>query len=182
MYGMVNQAIKGLVEERYGAEIWRTIHTRAGAPSEFSAMQPYPDEVTYGLVGAACDVLSAPADAILRAFGEYWISDVASRHYGPLLSSTGRDFVDFLRNLDHMHQRIRVTFPEYRPPSFRVKPLEEGVAQVDYYSERQGLMPFVEGLFTGLGGRFNLRVTFEHIPDEVHGLPCKRMLVRYTSA
>jgi hypothetical protein len=182
MYGMVNQAIKSMVEERFGADTWRDVHTRAGAPESFSAMDAYDDAVTYGLVGAACETLALPAEEVLRAFGEYWVLRIATVHYASLLASSGANFVDLLRNLDHMHQRIRVTFPNYAPPSFRVKPLAEGIAQVDYYSHREGLLPFVEGLFLGLGKHFSLAVSVEHVPDDAHALPCKRLLVRYAAA
>ncbi len=94
------------------------IHGGAGAPENFSAMQPYDDSITYGLVENAVEELGIPADTILRTFGEYWVNEIAKKHYDTLLSNTGRDFADFLGNLDHMHQRIRVTFPDYQPPSF----------------------------------------------------------------
>lgn len=181
MYGMVNQAVRGLVVDKFGAEVWTKIHEGAGAPENFSAMQPYDDSITYGLVENAVEVLGIPADTILRTFGEYWVNEIAKKHYDTLLSNTGRDFADFLGNLDHMHQRIRVTFPDYQPPSFRVKQLGEGTLQVDYYSHRPGLLPFVEGLFTGLGAHFSVTVEFEHIPDDTHPLPCKRMIVRYAA-
>ncbi len=182
MYGMVNQAVRGLVVDRFGLQTWTRIHSEAGAPENFSAMQPYEDSVTYNLVGKAVEVLGMPAESILRAFGEYWVLEIATKHYGTLMSSTGRDFADFLANLDHMHQRIRVTFPNYQPPSFRVKPLDATTLQVDYYSHRPGLLPFVEGLFTGLGRHFSETVTFEHLADSAHQLPCKRMLVRHVAA
>ena len=179
MYGMVNQAVKGLVEERFGADTWRAIHTRANAPESFVVMQPYDDTVTYGLVGAAVEVLGVPAEAVLHLFGEYWVLKVATVHYAEMMASTGQDFVDFLKNLDHMHQRIRVTFPNYTPPSFRVKALSAGEAQVDYYSDREGLLPFVEGLFSGLAQHFRIALTIEHIPKEAHPLPCQRMRLRF---
>ena len=177
MYGMVNQAVRGLVTKEFGAETWTKIHTGAGAPENFSAMQPYDDAVTYNLVGQAVEVLGLPAEAILAAFGQYWVSDIATKHYDTMMASTGRDFADFLANLDHMHQRIRVTFPDYQPPSFRVKTLEPGKLQVDYYSHRPGLLPFVEGLFMGLGVYFKEEISFEHVDDSAHRLPCKRIIV-----
>ena len=179
MYGMVNQAVRGMVIEKFGAQTWTQIHTGAAAPGDFVAMQPYDDDVTYRLVGQAVTVLHIPADVILHAFGEYWVQSVATQHYAALMSSSGKDFVDFLGNLDHMHQRIRTTFPHYRPPSFRVRPLRPGLLQVDYYSERQGLLPFVVGLFTGLAAHFKVTISIEHVDDSAHRLPCKRFVVHH---
>jgi len=179
MYGMVNQAVKGFVEENHGPEKWAKIHTKAGAPESFAAMSPYEDSITYNLVGAASELLNIPAEKILKGFGEYWVDKVAATHYESIMNKSGQSFVDFVKNLDHMHQRIRMTFPNYNPPSFRVKPLAPDQLQVDYYSERSGLLPFVEGLFIALGRYYKTRVCIEHVNSEGLGLPCARMIVHH---
>jgi hypothetical protein len=179
MYGMVNQAVKGFVEENHGLEMWRKIHTKAGAPESFAAMSPYEDAITYNLVGAASELLQTPAEKILKGFGEYWVDKVATAHYESIMTRSGQNFVDFVKNLDHMHQRIRVTFPNYNPPSFRVKVLAPGQLQVDYYSDRAGLLPFVEGLFIALGRYFRERADLTYVDTEKLGLPCKRMLIAH---
>lgn len=180
MYGAVNQAIKGFVEDNHGTEVWRTLHTAAGAPESFIAMSPYDDAITYNLVGAASEMLKVPAETILIAFGEYWVDKIAVIHYAEIMGRSGQNFVDFTKNLDHMHQRIRATFPDYNPPSFRVKVMSPEQLQVDYYSSRPGLLPFVEGLFVALGRYFKVSVAFQHLDAEQLGLPCRRFLVDHT--
>lgn len=179
MYGMVNQAVKGFVEEHHGAEMWVKIHTKAGAPESFAVMSPYDDAITYNLVGAASELLQIPAEKILKGFGEYWVQKVATVHYESIMKRSGQNFVDFVKNLDHMHQRIRLTFPNYNPPSFRVKVISVGQLQVDYYSDRAGLLPFVEGLFIALGRFFREGITIEYVDTEKIALPCKRFLVSH---
>ena len=142
-------------------------------------MQTYDDDITYNLVGAAVEVLQIDAHTVLQTFGKYWVSDVATKHYASLMDNTGISFVDFVKNLDHMHQRIRTTFPDYNPPSFRVIDLDNDRIQVDYYSIREGLLPFVEGLFEGLAIHFKTEISIAHQPDDSHPLPCKRMIVHY---
>ena len=181
MYGMVNQAVRGLVLDAFGEAAWTAIYTEAGAPESFVSMQKYDDSITYGLVAAAEVHLELSAQDILHAFGEYWVLKIATVHYPQLMNASGGGFLDFVKNLDHMHQRIRVTFPDYNPPSFRVKDLTEGAVQVDYYSDREGLLPFVKGLFMGLGQHFKVSVEIEDHDDTSHPLPCKRMTVRHRS-
>ena len=182
MYGMVNQAVKGMVTDGFGEERWLSICEQAGAPTQFVKMDAYDDAITSNLVGAAEEQLGIPAVDILRGFGEYWVKNIALVHYAELMRASGSSFVDFTKNLDHMHQRIRVTFPDYSPPSFRVRPVDEHVLQVDYYSNREGLLPFVEGLFNGLAEHFGVTISFEHVPDDSHPLPCKRMLINHQPA
>lgn len=179
MYGLVNQAVKGFVEDHHGTEMWTRIHTKAGAPASFAAMSPYEDAITYNLVGAAAELLQVPAEKILFAFGEYWVEKVATAHYEAIMNRSGQTFLDFVKNLDHMHQRIRMTFPNYNPPSFRVVPLGPDQLQVDYYSDRPGLLPFVEGLFMALGRYYRTEVRIEPVAEPPAGLPCKRMIVHY---
>lgn len=179
MYGLVNQAVRGLVIDNHGAAIWDEIRTKADAPESFVAMQPYDDAVTYGLVGAAVEVLGAPADAILFSFGEYWVKEIATVSYADLMSKTGVDFLDFVKNLDHMHSRIKVTFPDYRPPSFRVKELSPKQMQLDYYSNREGLLPFVEGLITAVAEHFDCEIAIAHVDDADNPMPSKRMIIDY---
>jgi len=181
MYGMVNQAVRGLVLEQFGKEAWTKIHEKAESPENFDAFKQYDDTVTYGLVGAATEVLELPAEKILYAFGEYWVLKVAAQSYADLMDKTGTDFLAFVKGLDHMHSRIKGTFPNYTPPSFRVEVLAEDRFQLDYYSDREGLLPFVEGLMHGLAIHFEQEIQIRQIPDDQHSMPCKRMEVSYRS-
>jgi len=182
MYGMVNKAVRGFVLKNFDEDVWRRIHTRAGVDAEFVAMQSYDDDVTYSLVAAAHEELGIDVPSILHGFGEFWVSDVAAVAYAELMAKTGSSFVVFVKNLDHLHERIRVTFPDYRPPSFRVQEIDEQTIQVDYYSHREGLLNFVEGLFKGLADHYGETISIEHVPDDAHPMPCKRMLVTHRTA
>jgi len=177
MYGMVNKAVRGFVLKNFDEATWIRIHTTAGVDNDFIAMQSYDDDVTYQLVGAANKELGIAVPEILHGFGEFWVSDVATASYADLMRKTGVGFIDFVKNLDHLHERIKVTFPDYRPPSFRVKQLDAKQIQVDYYSHREGLLPFVEGLFHGLAKHYGETITIEQVADDSHPMPCKRMLV-----
>ena len=177
MYGMVNKAVRGFVLKNFDEATWTRIHTRAGVDSDFVAMKAYDDAVTYSLVGAANAELGIEVPAILNGFGRHWVSDIAITAYADVFNKTGVNFVDFVKNLDHLHERIRTTFPNYRPPSFRVVDLSSKQIQVDYYSHREGLLPFVEGLFEGLAEHFAEKISISHVSDDSHPMPCKRMIV-----
>jgi len=152
MYGLVNRAIHDMVLERHGAERWEEIRTRAGVETErFLSVETYPDRVSYDLVGAASEVLGAPPAEILRAFGRYWIPWSASHGHAAMLDMAGGDLPAFLANLDALHARIQLGFPNLDPPSFRVTDAEPGRLRLHYHSKRPGLVPFVVGILEGLG-------------------------------
>ena len=162
MYGLINGALQEMITTSYGEEVWAEVLERSGVPeSSFLAMQHYDDAYTYQLAGSAAEVLDAPLDTCLEMFGGFWIKEVATRSFAVLMETTGNNTVDFLHNLNGLHDRITSTFLDYVPPEFRVEPVPDSESQylVHYYSKRLGLTPFVTGLLKGLA---------EHFGDELH--------------
>ena len=174
MYGLINSALQSMIREKFGDEQWQKVLEASGVPAEsFLTMRSYDDKITYDLAFAAADVLGAPVAACLEMFGEYWILETASKSYGPLMDASGEDMVEFLSNLNALHDRITSTFLNYRPPEFRVETLGEDRHRVHYLSEREGLEPFVVGLLKGLAQRFDceldiLEQTDLEVPEGVH--------------
>lgn len=168
MYGLVNRAIEGLLTTQYGAEKWEAVKSRAGIGIEgFVSMHSYPDSVTYDLVAAASAELELPADVVLEAFGEYWIRYSATEGYGELLDMWGDNLVDFLKNMNNLHARVSLSFPELKPPSISVSETTDSSFKLHYRSDREGLAPFVVGLLRGLGARFGVAVEVsEHARSE----------------
>ena len=160
MYGLINKAVEGLVRSKFGDATWDRIRTRAGLPDEpFISMEQYDDKTTYDLVGAASAELGAPAEAILEEFGVYWVKYTGEAGYGELMKGAGKTLPEFLKNLDQMHTRIKLSFPHLAPPSFRVSDETASSLKLHYYSKRPGLAPLVVGLLRGLGDRFDVDVT-----------------------
>lgn len=170
MYGLINDALRTLVLSRSNDEVWRRIVRRAGVDdSAFHSMTAYPDEITYKLVGAACAELEVPADALLREFGVHWVLVTAPTRYGAMMDFTGGSFVEFLSNLDHMHERVATLFHNLRQPSFECEELGPGRLRLHYRSQRDGLAPFVVGLLEGLGRRFSITVSVRVAESKVAG-------------
>ncbi len=156
MYGLINSALQSMIREKFGDEQWNRVLEASGVPADsFLSMRSYDDKITYDLAFAASDVLGAPVEACLEMFGEYWVLETASKSYGPLMDAAGSDMVEFLHNLNTLHDRITSTFLNYRPPEFQVEDLDDDRYRVHYVSEREGLTPFVVGLLKGLAVRFD---------------------------
>ncbi len=163
MYGLVNKAIEDLISREHGAECWESVIRKAGIDDAgFVSMDSYDDGLTYGLVGAASDVLDVPAADLLEAFGRYWILYTAREGYGELIDLSGGSFAEFLENLDNLHTRVGLSFPELRPPSFSCEQVGDHSYHLTYRSERDGLAPMVIGLVRGLADKFGLQVTISH--------------------
>jgi len=183
MYGLVNQAVQDLVVEAYGVDVWNNIKTEAGVDEEkFVSNQAYDDKVTYDLVGAASKILNAPAEDILKLFGEHWVLKTATQGYGDLMDAAGDSLGEFLAYLPNFHTRVRLIFPDLHPPSFKVSDVEEDRLILHYYSERDGLQPFVVGLIEGLGKRFETPATATYIKGRAEGEDHDEFLVTWSGS
>lgn len=164
MYGLVNKAAQDFVIGGYGEETWEIIKKEAGVKEEaFISMQPYPDDITYNIVGAASKHLNLEANDILEAFGRYWIKFTMIQGYSHLLDLAGKTFPEFLNNLNNMHSHIAQSYTELRPPSFFCKELDASTFKFEYYSHRPGLTTFVQGLLYGLAERFGIELEVEYL-------------------
>jgi len=166
MYGLINDAIRRLVLEEAGEDAWDRIIDRAGTPHRtFAALHYYEDDVTYALVAAASEELGAPTDDLLRRFGRYWSTRIATENYGGYLDAAGLELWEILAGLDDMHARLQALFPKLRPPSIEVEPQHNGLITVHYRSERTGLAPFVVGLLEGLAEVCDVEVEVTHVAE-----------------
>ena len=164
MYGVVNRSLKELVITHHGEERWQRVLALSNVPGDsFLSMQSYDDQVTYDLAQAVAQELAIPVDDALRAFGVHWVEHTMAHHYDALARAAGSSLLQFLENLNALHDRISSTFLEYRPPRFDIRHLSSQRVEVLYSSERVGLTPFVEGLLEGLSKRFNEPIHIEDI-------------------
>ena len=182
MYGLVNRALAEMVTADHGAQVWQEIRDASGIdPAEFHAMTQYPDEVTVALVGAASTRTNTAPSDFLRALGIYWIQYTAREGYGDLLRLAGGSFPGILQNLDAMHARVGVSFPELRPPSFRCTDVTDRSLTFHYYAERPGLADRVVGLIEGLGQLFRIDVRIVPLTLKAAGADHDTFHVTYAS-
>lgn len=164
MYGLVNRAVEELVCTQFGEATWEAIRAEAGIDIEvFVSMEQYSDDVTYKLVNAASKILGISAEMVLITFGEYWTLYTAREGYGELLKMSGNTLPDFLRNLDNMHARVGLLYPELQPPSFECTEVNDRGMVLHYRSHRQGMAPLVVGLLQGLSKMFAVNLAIDHV-------------------
>ncbi|MBF2707565.1 heme NO-binding domain-containing protein [Flavobacterium soyangense] len=151
MYGIVNKAIQDLVTDNFGAEKWEEVREKSGVDVDFFlSNEPYDDDITYKLAGAAAEVLNISVGEVLNAFGEWWVLKTGKEKYGGLMEAGGNNLKEFLINLPLFHNRIMLMYPKLTPPEFKVSNIEENSIYIHYHSKREGLQEFVRGLLVGL--------------------------------
>ena len=167
MYGLINIAIRDLVKSKFGEQQWRQILDQSGASeADFVRMRSGDDSATYALVGAASEVLGMPASEVLQAFGEYWTQFTAQEGYGSLMDAAGSTLPEFLENLDQLHTRVGMMYPDLKPPSFTCSEIKDNSLMLHYKSGRDGLDDLVIGLLRGLGTRFQVEVNVQQVSSK----------------
>lgn len=180
MYGLVNKALQDFVTLNFGGSKWELIRSKAGVKEPFFAgMESYPDEVTYRLAGATSEVLGISLDAALEAFGEYWVVYTAQEGYGDMLKMCGSTLKEFMLNLDSLHARIRLSFPDLKPPLLKCSDVEDRSLRLHYISDRPGLTPMVIGLIKGVGKRFDTPVEVSIVERKSEGADHDVFLVKF---
>jgi Haem-NO-binding len=180
MYGLVNKAIADMVCSQFGDATWQQIREGAAVQEgTFLSMEGYPDDVTHRLVKSASQVLGLSPAQIMEAFGEFWVKYTATEGYGELMDMSGDTLPEFLQNLDNMHARVGVSFPQLRPPSFECDEVDDHELTLEYRSEREGLAPMVLGLVKGLGNRFDTDVEVTQTLHRSEGADHDEFSIKY---
>ena len=181
MYGLVNKAIADMIRSQFGEETWQEIRQLAAVENDtFVSMEGYPDDVTHRLVKAGSQVLGLSSSQIMQAFGVFWVQFTATEGYGELMDMSGDNLPEFLQNLDNLHARVGVSFPQLKPPSFESYESSNGnELTLEYHSERDGLAPMVLGLVKGLGDRFDTDVEISQTLSRDDGAEHDEFTVKY---
>jgi hypothetical protein len=181
MYGLVNKAIADMIRSKFGEEAWQEVRQIAEVEDDkFLSMEGYPDDVTHRLVKASSQVLGMCPGQVMQAFGEFWVQFTASEGYGALLEMSGDNLPDFLHNLDMLHARVGISFPQLKPPSFVTYDGDhEQELTLEYHSEREGFTPMVLGLIKGVGDRFDTDVEISQTQSRENGAEHDEFMIRY---
>ena len=167
MYGMVNQAIKTMVIEKFDSETWNDICNSLDISNgDFDPFEQHIDELTLDLVGTICNKLEVTADKLLESFGEYWISYAMNSEYKSILVSIRVSPIGLINSLDALHTRLELIFDNLEPPSFHTTRVSDNEVIVHYNSTRD--MPlefFVKGLLLGIFKLFNQNCDVELLAD-----------------
>ena len=163
MHGMINRAIERFVRDTYGRNAWGLITARAELDfAEFEAMLSYDDHVTEDVLGAACDVLNKPREALLEDIGTYLVSHPNVEALRRLLRFGGVDFHEFLHSLDDLPERARLAVPDLTLPDMELR--EHGATTYSLICRggHPGFGHVITGLLRTMADDYGALVLLEH--------------------
>lgn len=137
MHGILYKALKDLVVDRYGRDVWSDVRSEAGVGSKlYLPVNTYEDEELFELVEATAAVLDRDTTALLEPFGENIAAQLLDT-YGNLVDAdwTAIDLVEHTE--EHIHTVLRAHNPELTPPELECRREGTDRVTVRYHSERK---------------------------------------------
>jgi hypothetical protein len=139
-------------------------------------MEQYPEDVTQGLVMA--EITGKPWMSSRRDWRVFHRYAKRSGH-GEVPDIIGKSLPEALNNLDNMHTRVALAFPDLRPPSFWCTDVDDHSLILHYQSERSGLAPMIPGTVRGLGRLFDTEATVRQVASREDGADHDQFLVTF---
>ena len=165
MKGMVFTEFLEFVERRFGEEMVDDVIETADVPNggAYTAVGTYSHGEMVALVVALSEKTGAPAESLVREFGEA-LSDTFARDFPDFFRRAGNLF-DFLASIeDHIHVEVRKLYADAELPTFTVESRTPARMVIVYRSPRK-MGHLSEGLIIGSGRQYGVevRVHSEHL-------------------
>jgi Haem-NO-binding len=175
VHGLIFASFRDYLLTEHGAELAHDV--TAGEP-QYTLSEAYPDEQFLALLERACARTALSRDALLFEFGAFTAATTFARLYSVLfkLSPTARDFL--LTVETPIHEVVRETLPEARPPELAVTDLGENGLEIVYTSPRR-ICAMLRGLVEGTGRVYDEALQVEELECMHQGAWACRFEVRF---
>ncbi|XP_064636922.1 guanylate cyclase soluble subunit beta-1-like [Lineus longissimus] len=153
----VKQALEDMVIAHYGDETWDEVRAE-NVNRRNSGIIPCStsdEHLTATLVNDIAKVVGLSTGEIWEMFGERFFEFCEEAGYDKIMQVLGGTLVEFLQNLDAMHDHLATIYPGMRAPSFRCMESTSGDIDLSYHSERPGLEHIVVGLVKSVAKELN---------------------------
>jgi len=156
--GAIAIALKEMVIQHGGAEKWQQVLQASGISKEpmLFPISDVDDSLTLKIFENACRALGMSLPQGCEAFGEYWMTVYAPKHY-PVYLKSAKNAREFLLKMDSVHETLTKTTPNAHPPRFKYSWRDERTLIMHYESAR-GLVDLVVGLVKGVGKAYGERL------------------------
>jgi hypothetical protein len=175
VHGLIFASFRDFLATEHGPDVVREV--TAGEP-QYTLSEAYPDEQFLALLERARARTGLALDDLLFDFGVFTAATTFARLYSILfkMSPTARAFL--LTVETPIHDVIRVSLPDARPPQLAVTDLGAEGLEIVYTSPRR-ICHMLRGLVEGTGRVYDEVLEVEE-PECMHrGDPACRVVVRF---
>jgi hypothetical protein len=168
MKGVINDAIVGLVKDKFGEDklkaILETSERLKKTRGVFLVSSDYDDAITMDLINGAIKVLGVSMDDVLKAFADYWVFTYAQKLYG-IYFKMKHNAKEFLKYMDQIHTSVINRMAGAKPPHFEYEEPSSNVLIMHYFTDRK-MKSLLKYLIEAVCKYYNEEATVEEIPSD----------------
>ena len=150
MHGVIFASFTDFVSARFGSERARALFRDEPV---YLMSEAYDDERLFGLVERAATAIDVPVDDLVHEFGVFTAETTFARLYPAFFAIAGGARPFLLTIEERIHELVRATIPNARPPELHVSPWGEDGVRIAYTSPRH-LCTLLRGLVQGTANHF----------------------------
>jgi hypothetical protein len=158
VHGVIFASLVDFVTTRFGADTARTV--LRGEPI-YLMSEAYDDERLFAIIERAVAATEVPAEEFLRDFGVFTAQTTFARLYPAFFAVAGGARPFLLTVEERIHELVRATIPNARPPQLRVNPYGHDGVRIEYSSPRR-LCVLLTGLLQGTAAHYGEAAEIEH--------------------
>lgn len=171
-------SLRDYLAAEHGAEIAQSVF---GSDPQYLASEAYPDEVFGRLLGIAVEQTGFDPDRLLFDFGAFAAQNTFVQLY-PAFFTVTPSAREFLLTVEaRIHELVRATIPDARPPELVVAPLGADSVTILYTSPRK-LCVLLRGLAEGTARHYGETTTVAEPKCMLRGDPVCSLEVTVSSA
>jgi hypothetical protein len=167
VHGIIFTSFRHFVTNRFGRE--RATGLWVDEP-QYLITEAYPDRVFHDLFAKVCEATGSDPDELLRAFGTFAAERTFVLLYPSYFDLAGDARTFMLTVETRIHELVRATVPDARPPQLHVEPLGEDGVQIVYDSPRR-LCVLLDGLIQGTARHFGEDADVSEVACMLRGDP-----------
>jgi Haem-NO-binding len=157
MHGVIFASFRDFALTRFGPDAAKEI--LAGRPVHVMS-EAYDDREFHGLVRRTSEVAGVTAEDLVHDFGRFAGGTTFPRLYPAFFTVAGGTRAFLLTVEDRIHELVRATIPNARPPQLAVEPLGDESVRITYTSARR-LCGLLAGLLDGTASHYGDTIDYE---------------------
>jgi hypothetical protein len=167
VHGVIFASFVDYVAARHGSDVASEL--TAGEPV-FLLSESYEDERLLALVTRASEATGIPAPDLVHEVGVFTAQQTFARLYPAFFAVAGGTRAFLLSVETVIHELVRATIPNARPPQLQVRPLGDEGVTVTYTSSRR-LCALLAGLVEGTARHYGEKVQVDQTACMLRGDP-----------
>jgi hypothetical protein len=174
LHGVIFTSFRDYLTEEHGGEVAREVFAQEPI---YLLSEAYPDERLLGLISRAAERTGTEVDDVVHDFGVFTGATTFTRLY-PAFFAVAPSARDFLLTVEsRIHELVRATIPNARPPQLHISELGYDGVSIDYSSPRR-LCVLLRGLAEGTASHYGETAQIDEVTCMRRGDPACRFEVR----